>query len=84
MSVCGCPVEEANYHQWLSTMRILSRLPGGMPSEYRRKFWLIVAHRAKRTRHLDRDVTHCFEGQVTHHLRKIELQIDKVGMLAYH
>ncbi|XP_020718162.1 titin isoform X4 [Ceratitis capitata] len=47
--------EEAasDYNQWLHAMKLVARLPGGMPPEFRRKLWLSLADKYLKSKNVD-------------------------------
>ncbi|CAH0555464.1 unnamed protein product [Brassicogethes aeneus] len=44
---------ESGYHQWVSAMKMVSQLPGGIPPEFRRRLWLTLAERHLQARGVD-------------------------------
>ncbi|XP_055586582.1 serine-rich adhesin for platelets [Uranotaenia lowii] len=40
----GVP-DQADFNQWLHAMKMVAQLPGGIPSEFRRKLWLTLSKR---------------------------------------
>ncbi|KAH8247395.1 hypothetical protein KR038_003705, partial [Drosophila bunnanda] len=47
--------EEAasDYNQWLHAMKLVARLPGGTPPEFRRKLWLSLADKYLKSKNVD-------------------------------
>ncbi|XP_058468020.1 serine-rich adhesin for platelets isoform X2 [Malaya genurostris] len=41
----GIPDTQTDFNQWLHAMKMVARLPGGMPTEFRRKLWLALSDR---------------------------------------
>ncbi|XP_062701985.1 uncharacterized protein LOC109622744 isoform X2 [Aedes albopictus] len=41
----GIPDSQSDFNQWLHAMKMVARLPGGMPPEFRRKLWLALSDR---------------------------------------
>ncbi|XP_065092115.1 serine-rich adhesin for platelets isoform X2 [Ochlerotatus camptorhynchus] len=41
----GIPDTQSDFNQWLHAMKMVARLPGGMPPEFRRKLWLALSDR---------------------------------------
>ncbi|EAT33292.1 AAEL014425-PA [Aedes aegypti] len=41
----GVPDSQSDFNQWLHAMKMVARLPGGMPPEFRRKLWLALSDR---------------------------------------
>ncbi|XP_058814152.1 uncharacterized protein LOC131678032 [Topomyia yanbarensis] len=46
----GIPDSQSDYNQWLHAMKMVARLPGGIPVEFRRKLWLALSDRFLRTK----------------------------------
>lgn len=44
---------ESGFIQWLDAMKMVARLPGGIPSEFRKKLWLTLAERHLEQRGVD-------------------------------
>lgn len=38
----GIPDTHADFKQWMHTMKMVARLPGGMPAEFRRKVYILI------------------------------------------
>ncbi|XP_060649511.1 uncharacterized protein LOC132786836 isoform X1 [Drosophila nasuta] len=43
----------SDYNQWLHAMKLVARLPGGTPPEFRRKLWLSLADKYLRSKNVD-------------------------------
>lgn len=43
----------SDFLQWLHAMKMVARLPGGMPPEFRRKLWLALAEQHLQTHDID-------------------------------
>lgn len=43
----------SDFNQWLHAMKMVARLPGGTPPEFRRKLWLALADRHLHTSGID-------------------------------
>ncbi|XP_067619052.1 microtubule-associated protein futsch isoform X2 [Eurosta solidaginis] len=43
----------SDYNQWLHAMKLVARLPGGMPPEFRRKLWLSLADKYLKSKNVD-------------------------------
>ncbi|XP_036324182.1 titin isoform X2 [Rhagoletis pomonella] len=43
----------SDYNQWLHAMKLVARLPGGMPPEFRRKLWLSLADKYLKSKNID-------------------------------
>ncbi|XP_062539020.1 serine-rich adhesin for platelets [Armigeres subalbatus] len=46
----GIPDTQSDFNQWLHAMKMVARLPGGMPPEFRRKLWLALSDRYLRSK----------------------------------
>lgn len=44
---------DSGFDQWHSAMRMVAQLPGGIPSEFRRKLWLNLAESHLNSRNVD-------------------------------
>ncbi|XP_055618343.1 serine-rich adhesin for platelets isoform X2 [Toxorhynchites rutilus septentrionalis] len=51
----GIPDAQSDFNQWLHAMKMVARLPGGMPSEFRRKLWLALSDRYLQTKNIEWD-----------------------------
>ncbi|XP_039450504.1 serine-rich adhesin for platelets isoform X2 [Culex pipiens pallens] len=51
----GIPDTHADFKQWLHAMKMVARLPGGMPAEFRRKLWLALSDRYLQTKGINWD-----------------------------
>ncbi|XP_053671501.1 uncharacterized protein LOC128721745 [Anopheles nili] len=49
----GVPDTQSDFNQWLHAMKMVARLPGGMPAEFRRKLWMALADRYLKTRSIN-------------------------------
>ncbi|XP_068158019.1 microtubule-associated protein futsch isoform X3 [Drosophila tropicalis] len=54
-SVSASADEDAasDYNQWLHAMKLVARLPGGTPPEFRRKLWLSLADKYLKSKNVD-------------------------------
>ncbi|TDG43853.1 hypothetical protein AWZ03_009717 [Drosophila navojoa] len=43
----------SDYNQWLHAMKLVARLPGGTPPEFRRKLWLSLADKYLKSKNID-------------------------------
>lgn len=43
----------SDFLQWLHAMKMVARLPGGMPPEFRRKLWLALAEQHLQSKDID-------------------------------
>ncbi|XP_046865166.1 uncharacterized protein LOC6649543 isoform X3 [Drosophila willistoni] len=43
----------SDYNQWLHAMKLVARLPGGTPPEFRRKLWLSLADKYLKSKNVD-------------------------------
>ncbi|XP_023309246.2 uncharacterized protein LOC111690890 isoform X3 [Lucilia cuprina] len=52
----------SDYKQWLHAMKLVARLPGGIPPEFRRKLWLSLADKYLKSKNVDwaREEEKCF------------------------
>ncbi|RVE47094.1 hypothetical protein evm_008278 [Chilo suppressalis] len=55
---------EGGYAEWLHAMRLVARLPAGVPQHFRRKLWLTLAERHLTARNIEWSVAEraCFRG----------------------
>ncbi|KAL4706540.1 hypothetical protein ACJJTC_015738 [Scirpophaga incertulas] len=55
---------EGGYAEWLHAMRLVARLPAGVPQHFRKKLWLTLAERHLTSRGIDWSVAEraCFRG----------------------
>ncbi|CAG4937775.1 unnamed protein product [Colias eurytheme] len=55
---------EGGFGEWLHAMRLVARLPAGVPQHFRRRLWLTLAERHLSTRNIDWPVAEraCFKG----------------------
>uniref|UniRef100_A0A336LYT1 CSON006250 protein n=1 Tax=Culicoides sonorensis TaxID=179676 RepID=A0A336LYT1_CULSO len=49
----GIPDAESDFNQWLHAMKMVARLPGGMPPDFRRKLWLALSDRYLQTKNVN-------------------------------
>ncbi|XP_058117778.1 uncharacterized protein LOC131286976 [Anopheles ziemanni] len=75
----GVPDTQSDFNQWLHAMKMVARLPGGMPSEFRRKLWLALADRYLKTRSLnwEEESTKCLSEQSDEDDEELGIQIVK-------
>ncbi|KAH8307692.1 hypothetical protein KR044_009507, partial [Drosophila immigrans] len=61
----GADDDVSDYNQWLHAMKLVARLPGGTPPEFRRKLWLSLADKYLKSKNVDwthqRDKCFCEE-----------------------
>ncbi|XP_030559707.1 microtubule-associated protein futsch isoform X2 [Drosophila novamexicana] len=61
----GADDAASDYNQWLHAMKLVARLPGGTPPEFRRKLWLSLADKYLKSKNVDwaqqRDKCFCEE-----------------------
>lgn len=55
----------SDFNQWLHAMKLVARLPGGTPPEFRRKLWLALADRHLHTSGIDwnKEQTKCLSNE---------------------
>lgn len=55
----------SDFNQWLHAMKMVARLPGGTPPEFRRKLWLALADRHLHTSGIDwnKEQTKCLSSE---------------------
>ncbi|XP_076358517.1 uncharacterized protein LOC143251059 isoform X2 [Tachypleus tridentatus] len=51
---------DSGFNQWHDAMRMVARLPGGIPSEFRKRLWLTLADRHLQKRKIDWETTNRF------------------------
>lgn len=51
--MAAASTSSSDFHQWLHAMKMVARLPGGMPPEFRRKLWLALAEQHLQTKAID-------------------------------
>ncbi|XP_052868164.1 uncharacterized protein LOC128274115 [Anopheles cruzii] len=75
----GVPDTQSDFNQWLHAMKMVARLPGGMPAEFRRKLWMALADRYLKTRSLnwDEESTKCLSEQCDEDDEELGIQIVK-------
>ncbi|XP_053689421.1 uncharacterized protein LOC128738353 [Sabethes cyaneus] len=49
----GIPDTQSDFNQWLHAMKMVARLPGGMPPDFRRKLWLALSDRYLQAKGID-------------------------------
>ncbi|XP_064555047.1 titin isoform X3 [Drosophila montana] len=49
----GADDAASDYNQWLHAMKLVARLPGGTPPEFRRKLWLSLADKYLKSKNVD-------------------------------
>ncbi|XP_071442800.1 TBC1 domain family member 30-like [Hetaerina americana] len=52
-SVVPPPPGDSGFEQWRDAMRMVARLPGGIPPEFRRRLWLTLAEKHLQSRGVD-------------------------------
>uniref|UniRef100_A0A903WZV9 Rab-GAP TBC domain-containing protein n=2 Tax=Anopheles gambiae TaxID=7165 RepID=A0A903WZV9_ANOGA len=75
----GVPDTQSDFNQWLHAMKMVARLPGGMPSEFRRKLWMALADRYLKTRSLnwEEESARCLSEQSDEDDEELGIQIVK-------
>uniref|UniRef100_A0A182QQ21 Rab-GAP TBC domain-containing protein n=1 Tax=Anopheles farauti TaxID=69004 RepID=A0A182QQ21_9DIPT len=75
----GVPDTQSDFNQWLHAMKMVARLPGGMPSEFRRKLWMALADRYLKTRAInwEEESTRCLSEQCDEDDEELGIQIVK-------
>uniref|UniRef100_A0A182NL92 Rab-GAP TBC domain-containing protein n=1 Tax=Anopheles dirus TaxID=7168 RepID=A0A182NL92_9DIPT len=75
----GVPDTQSDFNQWLHAMKMVARLPGGMPSEFRRKLWMALADRYLKTRSInwEEESTRCLSEQCDEDDEELGIQIVK-------
>ncbi|XP_049280596.1 uncharacterized protein LOC125762489 isoform X2 [Anopheles funestus] len=75
----GVPDTQSDFNQWLHAMKMVARLPGGMPSEFRRKLWMALADRYLKTRSLnwEEESAKCLSEQSDEDDEELGIQIVK-------
>uniref|UniRef100_A0A182PBG0 Rab-GAP TBC domain-containing protein n=1 Tax=Anopheles epiroticus TaxID=199890 RepID=A0A182PBG0_9DIPT len=75
----GVPDTQSDFNQWLHAMKMVARLPGGMPSEFRRKLWMALADRYLKTRSInwDEESAKCLSEQSDEDDEELGIQIVK-------
>ncbi|XP_054163959.1 TBC1 domain family member 30-like [Oppia nitens] len=51
---------DSGFNQWHDAMRMVARLPGGIPTEFRKKLWITLAARHIQTRQINWSITSRF------------------------
>ncbi|XP_037922739.1 uncharacterized protein LOC119658944 isoform X1 [Hermetia illucens] len=69
----------SDFNQWLHAMKMVARLPGGMPPEFRRKLWLALADRYLQSKNVDwaKEQEKCFSEQWREDDEELGIQIVK-------
>ncbi|GAB0090539.1 microtubule-associated protein futsch isoform X1 [Sergentomyia squamirostris] len=49
----GISTTTSDFNQWLHAMKMVARLPGGIPPEFRKKLWISLADQYLQTKHID-------------------------------
>ncbi|XP_035891049.1 uncharacterized protein LOC118502672 isoform X2 [Anopheles stephensi] len=75
----GVPDTQSDFNQWLHAMKMVARLPGGMPSEFRRKLWMALADRYLKTRSInwEEESAKCLSEQSDEDDEELGIQIVK-------
>lgn len=65
MSIHATLNATSDFNQWLHAMKMVARLPGGTPPEFRRKLWLALADRHLHTSGIDwnKEQTKCLSSE---------------------
>ncbi|XP_027203244.2 TBC1 domain family member 30-like isoform X2 [Dermatophagoides pteronyssinus] len=73
------PTDESGFEQWHNAMRMVARLPGGIPISFRRKLWLTLADRRLNQRQIDWHQTYdkCFSEHHNPEDEELGIQIVK-------
>lgn len=53
LSLMGLSTTTSDFTEWLHAMKMVAGLPGGMPSDFRKKLWLALADKHLQTRNID-------------------------------
>ncbi|XP_055848738.1 microtubule-associated protein futsch isoform X3 [Episyrphus balteatus] len=69
----------SDFNQWLHAMKMVARLPGGMPPEFRRKLWLALADKYLKSKNVDweKEEVKCFSEQWREDDEELGIQIVK-------
>ncbi|XP_055524846.1 uncharacterized protein LOC129718267 isoform X2 [Wyeomyia smithii] len=49
----GIPDTQSDFNQWLHAMKMVARLPGGIPPDFRRKLWMALSDRYLQTKKIN-------------------------------
>jgi len=68
---------DSGFQQWHDAMRMVARLPGGVPPEFRRKLWLTLAEQYLKAMAVDWDQVelNCFSERITAEDEQLGAQI---------
>ncbi|KAH8267309.1 hypothetical protein KR018_005202, partial [Drosophila ironensis] len=71
----------SDYNQWLHAMKLVARLPGGTPPEFRRKLWLSLADKYLKSKNVDwtQQREKCFCEEWREDDEELGIQIVKVS-----
>lgn len=75
----------SDFLQWLHAMKMVARLPGGMPPEFRRKLWLALAEQHLQSKNIDwaKEEPKCMCEENGEDDEELGIQIVKVIGLIY-
>lgn len=73
----------SDFLQWLHAMKMVARLPGGMPPEFRRKLWLALAEQHLQAKDVDwaKEEAKCMCEENGEDDEELGIQIVKVELL---
>lgn len=76
----NAPDGSSDFNQWLHAMKMVARLPGGMPPEFRKKLWLALSDKHIQTRGFDwtKEEVKCLSDQWRTDDEELGIQIVKV------
>lgn len=75
----------SDFTQWLHAMKMVARLPGGMPPEFRKKLWLALSEKHLQTRKINWNLEQvkCLSEQWRTDDEELGIQIVKVRILTF-
>lgn len=79
----NAPDGSSDFNQWLHAMKMVARLPGGMPPEFRKKLWLALSDKHIQTRGYDwtKEEVKCLSDQWRTDDEELGIQIVKVYLI---
>lgn len=79
------PDPNSGFHQWVDAMRQVAKLPGGIPSDFRRRLWLALADRHLQTKaaRWSKYEKLCFSDTTNPEDSELGVQIVKVSLKAF-
>lgn len=80
IAMVNAPDGSSDFNQWLHAMKMVARLPGGMPPEFRKKLWLALSDKHIQTRGFDwtKEEVKCLSDQWRTDDEELGIQIVKV------